>query len=75
MRVLNDYRCNQCGYTVEKLVENDIMTIDCQDCQGVATKVRAVPHFSLDPFSGDFPGAYQKWDRDRQRKAAKETED
>lgn len=72
MRVLNDFRCDSCGYTVEKLLDNTIRTIDCQDCDGIAKRVQAVPNFQLEGVSGDYPTASDKWIKNREQKMAQE---
>ena len=73
MKVLNDYRCVQCGTTREYFVENSEKTVDCQGCGGTATKVRSVPNFTLpgnDP--AGFPTAYDQWNKKREQKIAQE---
>lgn len=74
MRVLNDFSCDHCGWSSELLVENDVTTVDCQDCPNIATKVRSVPNFVLpgnDP--AGFPTAADKWVKKREQKMAQET--
>ena len=73
MKVLNDYMCSQCGWAKELFLENSINAVDCQDCGGVARKVRAVPNFQLpgnDP--AGFPTAADKWVKKREQKIAQE---
>lgn len=73
MKVLNDYRCDRCGYIGEHFVENSTASVECLDCGGVATKVRSVPNFMLpgnDP--AGFPTAADKWVKKREQKMAQE---
>jgi hypothetical protein len=73
VKVLNDYYCGSCGRTEEHFVENTLTTVDCPACGESATKVRAVPNFSLpgnDPHG--FPTAYDKWAKKREEKMAQE---
>ena len=72
MRVLNDLRCDHCGLTQELLVENGVRTVDCQDCSNVATRVQHATRTALNPHDPGFPGAYDKWARDRQAKMRQE---
>ena len=73
MKVLNDYRCDHCGWQQELFVENSVTTVECQDCPNIATKVRSVPNFHLpgnDP--AGFPTAADKWVKKREQKIAQE---
>jgi len=72
MRVLNDFKCVECGHTSERLLDNDILEVDCQYCQGIAKKARAVPNFQLEGTSGDYPTAADKWVKSREQKMAQE---
>ena len=73
MKVLNDFACESCGLQAEHFVENSVRTLACQECSGVATKVRSVPNFMLpgnDP--AGFPTAADKWVKKREQKMAQE---
>jgi hypothetical protein len=74
MKVLNDFNCNRCGILyVDRFLENDITTFDCQSCGGVAEKVRPIPRFQLPGNDkAGFPTSYDKWERDRKQKMAQE---
>lgn len=74
MRVLNDYTCNQCNITEEHFLENEILTVTCRQCGGLAKKKRNVPNFSLpgnDP--AGFPTAADKWVKKREEKMREES--
>lgn len=75
MRVLNDFHCDHCGWSDELLVDNDVKTVACQDCPNVATRVQPMPRASLDPHDAGFPGAWGKWERQREQKRRLETKD
>lgn len=73
MRVLNDFRCDPCGSLyVDQLVDNEAMTIACQHCDGLATKVRSVPNFILPGNDPGYPTAYDQWAKRREVKMAQE---
>lgn len=45
----------------------------CPHCGELANWVLlSTPSIKLDPFSGDFPGAYESWNRKRAEKLSKE---
>ena len=75
MRVLNDFKCVDCGLTKEYFVDNERNAVECQDCQGLATKVQRPIRSSLDPISGDFPGATMSWEKQREDKMKAEQKD
>ena len=73
MRVLNDFTCDHCGHTEEHFRENEVKTVDCLECGGIARKVRSIPKFMLpgnDP--AGFPTAADKWVKNREQKIAQE---
>ena len=72
MRVLNDYRCTECGVVNEHFVENSVTEVACQDCGAIATKVQPVVRCNLDPISGSFPGATMSWEKQREQHMALE---
>ena len=65
--ILFDFQCEQ-GHVNEKLVSRETKKIDCPQCDKVATRVIAAVRCSLDPTSGHFPGATDKWVRSREQK-------
>ena len=72
--MIYEYRCNKCKETVEKVVK--LADYDIQfscECGGILEKVILTPAtVSLDPISGDFPGATRKWAKGREKKMEKE---
>jgi hypothetical protein len=65
--ILFDFLC-KCGHVNEKLVPRETKQIDCPQCDEVAKRVISAVRCSLDPASGHFPGATDKWVRSRQQK-------
>lgn len=63
-----DFLCDKCGESVEKITKSDVAAITC-DCGGLMKKQLAIPRIELDGTDPDFPGAYGKWGRDRERRA------
>jgi DNA-directed RNA polymerase subunit RPC12/RpoP len=72
MRVLNDYRCISCGAENAYFVDTRVSSLVCQKCGGSATKVQRPIMGHLDPISGKWPMATDKWARDREKKAEAE---
>lgn len=71
--ILFEFQCKH-GHLSEKLVESETKEIDCPQCDEVATKVISAVRCSLDPTSGHFPGATDKWIRAREQKMKLERE-
>ena len=69
--ILFDFQCEQ-GHVNEKLVSRETREIDCPHCEKVAKRVIPAVRCSLDPISGHFPGATDKWVRSREQKMALE---
>ena len=72
MRVFNDFRCDQCGSTEELFLENGTTHCTCQSCGGTARKVQRPIRSKLPTNDPGFPGAYDKWAKDRDKKIAAE---
>ena len=70
-----DYQCNDCGAVVTKnrTIAQMHDDTECPVCTGDCTKVilRACT-ISLDPISGDFVGATDKWMKHREQQMKKE---
>jgi hypothetical protein len=69
--ILFDFVCKY-AHVNEKLVSCETTQIDCPQCGEVATRVIPAVRCSLDPASGHFPGATDKWVRSREQKMALE---
>lgn len=64
-----DFKCEKCGETLEKLTSYDTFGISCE-CGSIMKRQISMPHVKLDGTNPDFPGAYEKWGRDREKRAA-----
>lgn len=72
MKVLNDFKCPE-GHEHEYFVDNLAKTVECKDCGSEASKVRAVPNFSLPGNDkAGFPTAHAAWERKRNQKMSEE---
>lgn len=69
MRVF-DFEC-QNGHRHEHFVPNGQTEVPCDTCGLVARKVLSAPAFKLEGWSGSFPGAAMKWERDHELRAKK----
>ena len=69
--ILFDFICKY-AHVNEKLVSSKTKQINCPQCDEVATRVIPAVRCSLDPASGHFPGATDKWVRSREQKMALE---
>lgn len=65
MLKLFDFRCKD-NHITEQLVDSET-TIECPKCGKEAVRIISPVNFTLDPVSGDFPGATMKWARDHER--------
>ena len=65
-----DFLCPN-GHVEEHFVEADTEENQCA-CGALAKRQIAAPRAKLEPFSGAFPGAADKWVRDRESKMARE---
>lgn len=66
-----DFLCDF-GHVTEQFVDAGTETMPCPRCGGVASRQPAAPRAKLEPFTGAFPGAADKWVRDRESKMAQE---
>jgi len=66
-----DFRCDKCGKTIEHLTRSDTYAVTCE-CGGLAKKQLSMPKIMLDGTDPSLPGAYDKWGRDREKRAMQE---
>jgi hypothetical protein len=71
MRVLNDFRCAN-GHTLEYFIDNLSTDTQCQKCPERAVKVQRPILSRLDPHDRAFPGAFMKWEKDREKRKVDE---
>jgi hypothetical protein len=62
-----DYTCPN-GHTHERFTREGANEVTCESCGLVATKVIGTPAIKLEGWSGSFPGAAMKWERDHERR-------
>ena len=77
MKKLFEFECKDCG-VFEELTEST-QTCDCPSCGKVSYKIISTPSIQLEGWSGSFPGATAKWEKnhwqDSRQKTKKATED
>jgi predicted nucleic acid-binding Zn ribbon protein len=73
MKVLNDFCCDHCGTQTEHFLDNNITTVECQDCGKIARKVLTAPKLQFPGNDPGFPTAYDAWAKKRAQKIAHET--
>ena len=71
MALLIDFQCED-GHVNEHFVSSETTEVVCKTCGKLATKLVTAPRISLDPVSGDFPGATNKWLKAREQKLQQE---
>lgn len=62
--ILYDFECTECGTIFEKLVPSDNRVTPCRVCGNEAKRMISPVHSKLEGWSGDFPGAAMKWERE-----------
>jgi len=65
-----DFRCPR-GHVEEHFVDSTVMQNQCA-CGALAERQIAAPRAKLEGITGAFPGAADKWERDRASHIAKE---
>lgn len=73
--MLYDYKCVNCSSIVQRQrkVAEVYDPVECPRCGNNCTRaILKPPVISLDPISGDFVGATDKWVKHREQKMAKE---
>ena len=70
-RRMFDFKCKDL-HTTEAFVEIDTKEIGCSKCGEIATRILSPTGIYLEPFSGDHPSSYDRWNRVRAEKLAQE---
>lgn len=65
-----EFKCPDCGNEEERLTKFDVVAITCE-CGGLKKKQISLPLIMLDGTDPSLPGAYDKWGRDREKRAEK----
>lgn len=68
-----DVKCPE-GHVNEVFIDKTLKTVTCPQpgCNEVAERIISPVRCSLDPCSGDFPGATMKWQQQREQRMALE---
>jgi len=64
--ILFDFKCSA-GHVSEHLVHRTTEKVTCTVCHTDAVKQLAAPRSKLEGITGDFPGAYAKWERNHRQ--------
>lgn len=67
-----DYRCNN-GHHFEKFTTQDSVTAVCS-CGADAKRIPSATQCKLEGWSGSFPGAAMKWEREHEKAGRKSGE-
>jgi len=67
-----DFRCAN-GHVSEHFEESETRAVQCPRCDQLALRQVAAPRAKLEPFTGAFPSAADKWVRDRESHMARES--
>ena len=70
-RRLFDFRCEN-KHNTERFVDETVTVVECCECGDTARKVITGCGIYLEPFSGDHPSSYDRWNRVRAEKLAQE---
>jgi hypothetical protein len=70
MRVF-DFECSN-GHVHEHFVKGEPEHIECKDCGERAYRKISCPTFKLEGITGDYPTAYDAWEKKRKQKLAQE---
>lgn len=72
-RRLFDFQCGQ-GHVTEHFVDSEAREVRCphEDCHRLAKRLISAPRAKLEGITGAFPGAADKWVRNRESKMAAE---
>jgi hypothetical protein len=71
MKILNDFACDE-GHVTEAFRDSSDQSIVCPECGNTAVRALSAPNIKLEGFSGDFPGAYNRWTKIRAEKLKQE---
>lgn len=66
---LFDFLCDK-GHVTEKLVKDENLAVQCNICGKLAHRTVSAPSFKLEGFTGNYPTAYDRWEKVRAEKLA-----
>jgi hypothetical protein len=67
MRRLFDFKCTD-GHVTEQFVDDKVEKSTCRQCGKPASRIISPVRSSLDPISGSFPKATNKWVKNREQR-------
>jgi len=62
MKRIFEFRCVK-SHLTEKLVDDEVRSIECPHCRNEASRIISSPRISLEGITGAFPSAFDKWAR------------
>ena len=62
MKRIFEFRCAK-EHTTEKLVDDEVRSIECPHCRNEASRIISSPRISLEGITGAFPSAFDSWAR------------
>ena len=71
MRRMYDFKCEK-NHQFEAFVDETVKELQCDVCDGVASRIISPTTIYLEPFSGNHPSATTRWAKQRAEKLAVE---
>lgn len=62
-----DFKCKNLHVT-ESFVDETVKEVQCGECDEIATRIISPTGIYLEPFSGIYPQATERWERNRAEK-------
>jgi hypothetical protein len=62
MKRIFEFRCAK-DHLTEKLVDDEVRSIECPHCRNEASRIISSPRISLEGITGAFPSAHEAWAR------------
>jgi len=71
-RRMYEFKCEQ-NHITERFIDEMEKTVNCDRCDGTATRIISPTGIYLEPFSGVYPSAYDRWTKVRAEKLKQDT--
>jgi hypothetical protein len=71
MKRMYEFMCAD-GHVTEHLIDDSLRTAPCKECGANAIRILSTPRISLEGITGAFPGASDKWVKNRAEKLKQE---
>jgi hypothetical protein len=62
MKRIFEFKCVK-DHLTEKLVDDEVRSIECPHCRNEASRIISSPRISLEGITGAFPSAHEAWAR------------